>query len=231
MHRKAALLGILISIAFSIVPIAAEASWNTAVSRFSSSEELRPYKMEVLSRTYNGRGEIEKTENMLFQLSYDANGESINELIWASENGVDVTEKKKKEDRNHSGGGPPGNSEGFDKSPFDPANQDDLTASDTGKVQYRRGERCSLWTFRLMLNDDHDAAGRAWISLSTGAAVSLEYQIEPNFPFVDEMNIGLNYTTDSSGHWLLEEFRFEGRVNMIIVKKGFDSVTSFSEYR
>jgi hypothetical protein len=229
--KRTALLFLLITA--SAVCIYAEASWSSAVGYFNLGKDLNPHRMNVLSKTYNGKGEIEKTEEMLYLLSYDADGESVNELIRAIENGKDITEKKKKETSRHGerGGGPPGNSEDFQKSPLDPDLQDDVSASDTGIIQYKAGERCVVWNFRMKLNNDLNAVGKAWISEKTGAAVSLIYQLEPDFPFVEEMNIGLNYITDGSGRWLLDELHFDGRINMIIMKKSFDSVTSFSDYR
>jgi len=228
--KKSAIFSILLL--STALPLAAEATWDTAVSYYKESQELKPYSMGVLSKTYNGKGEIEKTEEMMYALNYNAQGETVSELIRALEDGKDITEQKKKENRNNQGrGGPPGESEDYRKSPLDPALQNDVTAFDTGMIQYKQGQRCTVWEFRLKLNSSHDAAGKAWISTETGAAVSLKYRLEPNFPFVEEMNISLDYRTDNSNRFLLEQLRFDGRVNLIIMKKSFVSVTSFSDYR
>lgn len=226
MKKAAALSFFILTI---ILPAAAvDAGWDTAVSFYRSEPEQKPYRMEILSKSYNRKGEIEKTEKMLFSLSYDADGEMESTLLRATEDGKDITDKKKNERQRHSGGGPP---EGFDKNPFDPAVQQDIIVADTHIIQYKNGKRCALWDFQLKLNDDYDAVGSAWIDLKTGAAVSIEYYLEPNYPFVEEMNITLNYITDDDGHWLLDELRFAGRINIVIMKKIFDSTTNFYDYR
>ncbi len=81
--KKQVLTAVLLLTALSF-PAAAEttaASWDTAVSHYSSSDEQKPYSMEVLSKTYNGKGKLERTEQMLFALSYDADGEMESELL------------------------------------------------------------------------------------------------------------------------------------------------------
>ncbi|MBI9106239.1 MAG: hypothetical protein JEZ04_05790 [Spirochaetales bacterium] len=230
--KKTAGLILCIMLFFQAFLAGADSSWNTAVRHYRVSEDLKPHSMKVLSQTFNGKMDLEKTEELIFHLSYDVKGQTISELIQATEDGKDVTEQRKNENRNQRGrgGSPTGNSEGFEKNPLDPAVQSDLTAADTGTTEDKDGERCAVWEFRLKLNNNHDAVGKTWISLKTGAAVSLEYSIEPNFPFVEEMSIGMNYKVDSMGRWLMKEMRFKGRVNMIIMKKNFDAITSFSDY-
>jgi hypothetical protein len=119
----------------------------------------------------------------------------------------------------------------MDKIPLDPDVQNDLKAYNTGRIEYKRGFRCEVWDFNLKLNDKYSADGIAWLNTQGGEAVSFEYSLEPSFPFVEEIIITLNYITDSAGRWYMEEMRFTGKANIIIMKKSFDALTSFSDYR
>lgn len=212
-----------------------ESAWDQAVLIFDEYSVFKPYKMNVYSETYNRKEELEKTEELSYILSYDPNGETESKLIQAIENGIDITEKKRKELEKGSGRGGPGSSsekmEGMDKIPLDPEVQKDVTAVDTGLTEYKNNKKCSVWEFTIQLNDKYKGIGTAWINAKTGEAVSLSYSFEPLFPFVENMSLILDFETDSEELWYLERLKMEGSINMLIIKKRFDSITTFSDYR
>ena len=45
------------------------------------------------------------------------------------------------------------------------------------------------------------------------------------------MNIGMDFDSDSNGLWVLDRMSMSARVNMLIMKKSFDAVTRFYDYR
>jgi len=131
----------------------AATAWDDAVKIFSENAELSPYRMEVISRTYNGRGELEKNEEQIFRLIYDLEGVAEQQLINAIEDGKDITEKKRKElqkDSEGRRGGPSGDMEGMDRHPLDPENQQYVTASDSGRNEYKDGNLCAIWDLSLI---------------------------------------------------------------------------------
>ena len=101
----------------------------------------------------------------------------------------------------------------------------------SGRREYKNGRSCEIWDFEMKLNKKYTAVGTAWLDPATGSAVSLSYRIEPLFPFVEEMKIAMDFETDAEQRWFLSSMNMAGRVNMIIMKRTFDSVMEFSDYR
>ena len=208
--------------------------WDEAVSIFETYSGLRPHRMEIISKTFDGRGNLEKTEQQVLSLDYGPDGEIAgSRLIKAVEDGRDITEEKRKSFRfgppeGHGGGR---NSDGMDKHPLDPAVQNDVIAAWSGRSEYKNGRSCKVWDFEIKLNSKYTGIGTAWLAAESGEAVSIEYYIDPLFPFVEAMNIGMDFKNDPGGRWLMDRMRMNGRVNMIIMKKTFDAVTIFSDYR
>lgn len=232
---KKKLLSIIVIIIAS-TPVFALSDWDKAVDVYRETADLKPYRMTVYSETFDRKGRLEKSETLVYSLTYNADGESEQQLIRAEENGEDITEKKRQDLEKNPGRGRGGNEssenmEGMDKHPLDPEVQPDITAVDSGKDEYRGGRLCSVWDFTLQLNEKYTGIGTAWIDTESGRAVSIEYRIEPLFPFVEEMNIGMEFETDKNKIWVLDELKMAGRVNLIVMKKSFDSITSFSDYR
>ena len=210
-------------------------NWDRAVEIFGKTSELKPYKMSTRSQTFNGKGQLEKTEEQTFLLDYSVDPDSPErELIMAIEDGIDITAERRKElEKGHSGGGPPpgADMEGMDLMPLDPAEQHRISPVFSGRTEYKNGIRCELWDFEAVLNDKYTGIGTAWINTETGAAVSIEYRIEPLFPFVEEMEIGVEFSADHADRWVLNKLTMNGKVNMLIMKRQFVAVTEFSDYR
>ena len=219
----------------SVITFSAYADWNTAVDVFRNNADLKPHIMKVYSETYNRKGELEKTETVTYRLRYNSSGESESEMLSAYEDGKDVTEQKRKELENGRGNrgrsGPESEMEGIDKHPLDPEVQNDVSVLDTGKKEAKIGRTCSVWNFEISLNDKYSGLGTAWLDVQSSEAVAIEYRIEPLFPFVEEMNIEMEFGTGSSDSWFMDKLKMSGKINMLIMKKGFNSVTTFSDYR
>ncbi len=230
----------LLILLFSIIslPISAQENtgnslWTRAVEYFAANEGLRPGTMHVQSKTFDRKDKLEKDETQYYMLSYDLEGQPETELIKAIENGVDITEKKKEEievsgaSRNRRSGG---DGEEFNKSPLDPDFQNSITAIDSGNKEYRNGQLCSVWAFEFLLNDKYTAVGKAWLNPANGAAVSLEYTLTPEYPFTENVIIRIDYTLEESGKWYADKFIFRGTMNLIVMKKRFDTTSTFSDY-
>ncbi len=220
----------------TVSPVYAVSDWDRAVEVYSESAELKPYRMVIFSETYDGKGNLEKTEEQVYRLSYDSSGETVQQLLRATEDGKDITVKKLRELEKNDGksrGGPPEgtDTEGMQKHPLDPGIQEDVYAVNTGRSEYRNNQYCTVWEFKIRLNDKYNGIGTVWINKQNGQAVSIEYRIEPLFPFVEEMNIGLEYKTGDSRQWVLDQLKMSGKVNMLIIKRRFEAITSFSDYR
>ena len=210
-------------------------TWDSAVAIFGANAVIKPHRMEIISKTFDRKGRLEKTEELAYRLNYTGEDDRPKqELIKAVEDGVDITEKRLKElekGSRHGEGGPGGEMEGMDKNPLDPEVQQDVTAVNTGKYEYKNGILCSVWNFEVVLNDKYNGVGKAWLNKETSEAVSMEYHIDPLFPFVDEMNIGMNFIINSKEQWIMNRLEMSGKINMLVMKKSFDSVTTFADYR
>ncbi|HAK44319.1 MAG TPA: hypothetical protein DCO79_00120 [Spirochaeta sp.] len=209
-------------------------NWHTAVEIYGNSVDLKPYKLSILSQTFDRKGQLEKTEELTFHLDYSLDEDNPErELILALEDGKDVTEEKRKELAKGRGdsNGPPGNMEDMQKMPLDPAVQTDVSSFFSGRTEIRNGITCEVWNFEIILNDKYTGVGTAWLIPSTGAAASLEYRIEPLFHFVEEMNMGMEFGDDLSDRWVMHSMNMAGKINMLVMKKGFKSIIEFDDYR
>ncbi|MDC7228433.1 MAG: hypothetical protein PQJ61_16850 [Spirochaetales bacterium] len=121
--------------------------------------------------------------------------------------------------------------EGMDKMPLDAEHQDDVIAAYSGIIENKNGIECELWDFEIILSDKYTGIGRAWLNTENGRAVSLSYQIDPLFPFVEKMDFRMDFDSAAENSWVMESFRMNGMVNMVVTKKSFKSVTEFSDYR
>lgn len=225
----------LILILTSITSAAWSSNWDRAVEIYGETSRLKPYKMNIHSKTFDGQGRLEKTEEQFFILDYNEDSEfPESELILAIEDGRDITVQKRKEyERNHNMGGPPPGveTEGMDLMPLDPGEQHRVSPAYSGRTEYKNGTRCEVWNFEAVLNDKHKGVGTVWINSETGAALSMEYSIEPLFPFVEDMSIGMEFSSDHLNRWVLDKFLMDGRVNFLVMKRTFNTVTEFSDYR
>lgn len=208
--------------------------WQKAVEFFADNEGLRPGTMHVRSLTFDRKDKLEKEESQLYNLSYDSQGQPETELIQAVENGEDITEKKIEDievsgaSRNRRSGG---DGEEFNKSPLDPEFQNSINATNSGISEYRDGQLCSVWDFEFVLNEKYTAIGKAWLNPANGAAVSLEYTLTPEYPFTENVMIRIDYTLEDSGKWYARKFIFRGTMDLIVMKKRFDTTSTFSDYR
>ena len=214
--------------------ISATELWDRAVDIYDEYSTLVPGRVSVRFDQYNGRGKLVSTETSAYRLAYGPSGEIQSDLTYASRDGEDITEERRGGAGAPFGGGEESNNNspfsGLQKSPFDPAEQDRVTVTDTGRSEYVEGVRTRVHLFNLSTGGDNRTTGTVWIAEDTGAPVRLTAGIEPLPGYIDVFRMDQVYATDAEGRWYLARMQFVGEGNILFVRRRIESEFLFSDY-
>ncbi len=232
----------LVGVAFMVLAVPhapADELWSQAVALHREYGTLVPGRMQIRFQQYNARNRLISDDESEVRIFVDASGEVSSEIVFARQNGRDVTAERA---RNPSGGspfGPPqsgsaqdsdGNAfSGLLKSPFDPDEQSRVTLS-AGALDEINGTRARRYSFRHDTGASSVTVGTAWLALSDGMPLRVSLELEPTPRFVDEFSMVQSFDRDAAGRWVNVLTTFEGSGSFLFLRRRIESAFVFSEY-
>ena len=219
--------------------------WQKALTVFQKNSDLYPHKMEVSSELLDRRGRPEIVSKFHFDIIYDEQGKSRTELTRATKNGQDISaETKKQIVSSNAEPEKPGAKklEAFTFSmsdvPFNPDRRRYTAARARPEKQVLFDRTCQRFDFSFkanMVRKDTTRkmtwVGMAWLEEGSGIPFKLEFSIEPLPKNVNSLWTIYQYESNAAGDWLLKEITVQGQGGFLFIKKGFRSITRFSDYR
>lgn len=177
-------------------------------------------------------------------MTVDDNGDVRTELMQAFKDGKDVSAdmKKKLEIREALDRKTAKKKDSISISladnPFNPDKQQNLTVQTHTEMQLLFGKICRRFDFsfktEIIRKDKAEKitwVGKAWLEENSGIPLKLEFSIEPLPKRVYSLWTIYLYEITARGNWLLKEIKVQGKGGFLFIKKGFRSITSFSNYR
>lgn len=217
-----------------------DALWAEAVALYSEFGALLPGRMIVSFEQYNGRGNLVSTDRSEIEIWLDDDGEVQSRILSATRDGEDVTEERR--DDPSSGappfGGGPGDGEdddengfaGLQRSPFDPAEQANVTVTSIGAAQVISGVRALPYEFVHETTAETRNRGTAWIAVESGDPVLLEITLDPLPRLVSEFLMRQEYERDGEGRWIVRRLEFSGAGSILFIRRRIESRLVFSDY-
>ncbi|TVQ21871.1 MAG: hypothetical protein EA382_12980 [Spirochaetaceae bacterium] len=217
----------------------ADELWSQAVSLHREYGTLVPGRMQIRFQQYNARNRLISDDESEVRIFVDASGEVSSEIVFARQNGRDVTAERQRNPSGSSPFGPPqsgstqesdGNAfSGLLKSPFDPDEQSQVTFL-AGSLDEINGTRARKYSFRHDTGASSITVGTAWLSLSDGMPLRISLQLEPTPRFVDEFTMVQSFARDAVGRWVNVLTTFEGSGSFLFLRRRIESTFVFSEY-
>jgi hypothetical protein len=210
--------------------------WDQAVGLYEEYGSLLPGRMTIRLDQYNGRGNLLSSETSEYELGVGPSGEIETRITSAFKDGEDVTEDRQNGSRSGSpfGGDNDGEDDspfaGLQKSPFDPAEQESVSVTDTGRLEMVGGVRTRVHLFQQSTSGENRTTGTAWIAEATGVPVRLSAAIEPLPGFIDMFQMDQTFEVDTDGRWYMARMEFVGEGNILFVRRRVESEFEFSDY-
>jgi hypothetical protein len=231
---------IVISIIIGLVAhcLIAQSLWDRAVDYYRRFGDLTPGRVEVRFTQYNGRGERISTEESLYRIRLGADGELDSTLVYARKDGDDVTQERREDPSSGTpfGGGPEGESEGggafsgLAKSPFDPAEQDNVQVTQTNDISRMNDEVVRRFDFVHDTGADSASVGSAWLAVDSGMPLKLELGLEDPPMFVNAFAMTQYYGTDNQARWVGTAMEFTGSGQILFFSRTIESRLQFSDH-
>ncbi len=219
--------------------------WQKAVAVFAASSHLAPGKVRLAFSLLDGKGQPKKTFEREMSYSLDDQGKIRAELVWARENGRDVTataraelREQEKKDASEQNKGQRATFSLRDV-PFDPDKQGQVEVVPRPETEFLFGRTCRRFDFSMDLPVDSGGGrkgksvtlrGMAWIDEASGAPVKFEFAPDPLPSKVKGLWTVFTYGPGPNGEWLLKEIASEGVGGFLFIKKRFRSRIELDDY-
>ncbi len=215
--------------------LSADTRWKNAVSIYEHNQDWMPRSMVILTEELNNEGEVQSWELQRLAVFKNRDGEVESRILSAQKNGEDVTEERRKNpDSGNPMAGAPEDEESdfssFQKSPFDPEEQADVSYRRTGKSRWIDGERSYEYSFEHLHEKDRKTFGSAWLGDNSGAPKLVAISMDPLPTFVHHLEAKLYYSFDTEEGWYMKKMTFEGRGGFLFIRKNIRSTITFSDY-
>ena len=231
--RCAALLTLLVPGA------AADELWSQAVDLHREYGALVPGRMHIRVQQFNARDRMVSDDESEIRFFVDASGEVATEIVFARQNGRDVTDERRTNPSGSSPFGPPraGSTQESDgtafagllKSPFDPDEQSNVSFT-AGLLDEIDGARARRYSFRHDTGASSVTVGTAWLSIAGGLPLRVSLELDPTPRFVNEFTMVQSFGRDAAGRWVNILTTFEGSGSFLFVRRRIESSLVFSEY-
>lgn len=211
--------------------------WQNAVELFDRYGGLVPGRMTVRAVQYNGRGNVVSLEESELEFFLRPDGEVDANVIYALSDGEDVTEER----RENPGGGPgafPGAEgsqddnafSGLQRSPFDPAEQENIQITRIGPPVEMGGTTARIFEFVQTTGEDSRTVGTAWLNEESGEPLALELMVEPLPRIVTEFAMRQEFARDEEGRWIVRRIEFDGEGTLLFLRRRIETELVFSQY-
>lgn len=214
--------------------------WLSAVDLYRQYGDLLPGRMLIEFTQYNGAGEEVSDEQSLLRFSLGPDGEPETEVIWARKDGEDVTRERREDPQSGAPfGGQAGDDDdgeggnafsGLQKSPFDPAEQQNVEYTDTRQVERVGGMLTRRFEFVHHTEADAPNIGTAWLALDSGMPVKLELTLERLPLFVESLVMRQFFGLDAEQRWVSTALEFSGAGSVLFFRREIESRLEFSDY-
>ena len=207
--------------------------WQRAVEGAAKSEAagVAPGGLEMEACVKKPDGTVEEQSSMRFRIVYEGDG-SRTELISATQNGKDVTEKAKAEEAKQERERKEKKPKKEDSAslelepgyhPFSPKSQDRVTVQRAGEAPFD-GRTAAVFTFRETSEDGKSAfQGKAWLDPETGAPLQIEASPSPLPKHVDALVSTTRFETAPDGLWRPVSTQMRGEGGMLWIRRVFES--------
>jgi hypothetical protein len=230
MNRPIRVFLILLTLSLAVAaPLwCSDALWQLAVETYTRNSNLTPGRMLVQVVQYNGRGHVVSEMESEMAISLDENGEIVTEVIYTR------GELEPQEEGENADGGPfgqdgGGSFAGLNVSPFDPEQQEVVSADRDGPQTWIEGVAVIPYHYEHQANDEALVVGTAWLSADDGTPVRLSYTIDPLPRFLRSFEVSQSYS-DVDGEWTLGEILIEVDARFLFVRRLVESRMEFSDY-
>jgi hypothetical protein len=219
--------------------------WRKAVAVFAESVHLSPGRVRISFSLLDGKGQPKRTYEREMRYAPDGQGKVRAELVWARENGRDVTATARVElrerEKEDAAGQPKGQRAAFSLRdvPFDPDKQVQVEVVPRPETTVLFGAACRRFDFSMSLppaaGDGQKGKpvilrGMAWIAESSGAPLKFEFAPDPLPSKVKSLWTVFTYGPGPKGEWLLKEIASEGVGGILFIKKRFRSRIELDDY-
>lgn len=235
---------ILLTAAEEAVALNPVGLWQKALNVFQKNSDWFPERVTVFSEVLDRHGRSDSITKLYFKMSIDDNGVVRTELLQAFKDDKDVSADMKKKLEI---------SEALNKktakkkdtlsisladNPFNPDKQQNLAVQAHTEKQLLFGKICRRFDFSFKTEivrkekaEKITWIGKAWLEENSGIPLKLEFSIEPLPKRVYSLWTIYLYEITAGGDWVLKEIKVQGQGGFLFIKKGFRSITSFSNYR
>lgn len=213
--------------------------WGRAVALYAEYGSLLPGRMIISFEQYNGRGNLVSTDQSEIEIWRDESDEIQSRIVSATRDGEDVTQERREDPSSGAspfggaGGGSDDDGNGFaglQLSPFDPAEQANVTVTGIGRETTINGIAAKPYEFVHETGENTRNRGVAWIATVNGDPVLLELTIDPLPSLVSEFLMRQEYERDDEGRWIVRRLEFSGAGSILFIRRRIESRLVFSDY-
>lgn len=218
--------------------------WNRAVSAYSLGRNLVPGRLNITFSMLSSKGEV--TENHEQEVRYfwdEKTGKLESELLWARDDGQDVTakaraeeQKRKQKAEQKKEGKRNSLSLGHEELPLALSRQADVRVVQTSEKKILEGRSCLGFDVSMKVpasegkKESSLMKGRVWIDEEGGRPMELTLRPEPLPSKVKAMNMTYSFHQDPHENWVVKTFTMEGSGGFLFIKKHFRSRIIMSDY-
>ncbi len=223
-------IAFVLAAAFPVGAAPADPSWLKAVESASRGKEWSPGEMRLAMEMADDKGKVLETWDYRYRLSSDVDGAVRTEVVSASHNGKDETQKEReaqaKREAQAERDGSARRGGGSDwttylDDPFDPAKQDAVEVRLLEGTSEIGGRTCVAFAFTMSRPKNTLIEGTAWLDAATGLPVELVSSPKPLPRAVHELVTTVRYADG-----FVSEVRIEGSGSLLFFKRRFVSVVT-----
>ncbi len=208
-------------------PLGFPASWDRAVTRWSSGLSWKPGRMTIRSEEIGKDGKIVSVEETFLVLRYPSGPDNpVSEITKATKDGQDVTDDRRAQaaKRGASGGrgGPPPGLDFPDPIPFAPA------AAGKTSVSPPRPLPFGIEELGYRIEGKTTVVGT--VRFLSGQPLSIAYSLEPLPFYLKSFSGTTTFASAPDGSLVSRELAFDADVNFLVMKKHYRFSLAFGEW-
>jgi hypothetical protein len=216
----------------------ADSLWLKAVGLAEKSKDLVPGSIESYMQEVDKHGNPKHEEDFRHswgRLSLGEDGKVEYESVKVLEKGKDVTEEERAKEAKRREKGGDEDSDGFSVegySPFDTEAQDRMSIVRCEETESADGKDLAVYEFVEHPGADRkeEVSGKAWLDISTGVPVKIEYTSDPLPKRVKRMTTTVEYRYSPPDTLVPERFTMDVTGGILFIKKHFHMEMTFSDH-
>lgn len=214
---------------FSLGP---DAAWAEAVKMRQRSDGLSPGLFKSIVTELDSKGKAVSVEEQLSRITYGDDGKASMEILSATSDGKDVTEKRKEESKKRQKGEGqsfPGMG-GFEfPDPLKPSDKAKITIGPAKTVE-KGGRKAYEYPFQYSKPMTMGMAGVIVLDAENGKPLSMDYSMKPLPPGVKYADFSVHYSAFGEDAFVTDSMKVGFDANLIVFKKRMEFLVELKDY-